>query len=72
MGYLLPSFTLNINEAGHGLEIYVNLPFGDSHSAFAKPPKMKPSVVSTIASVHPFQSQHLWKSEYFQPSTLAS
>jgi hypothetical protein len=42
IGYLLPSFTLNRNEWGSGLEIGVD---GDSHSAVVKPPKMKSFVV---------------------------
>ena len=53
IGYLLPSFTLNRNEWGQGLLIPDH---EDSHSAVVKPPKIKPFVVSTIVSVHPFLS----------------
>ena len=78
IGYLLPSFTLNRNEWGQGLEIYED-GGGDSHSAVVKPPKMKHvppkkllDLVSTIVSVHPFLSQHLWKSFAPHPSVVAS
>jgi hypothetical protein len=43
IGYLLPSFTLNRNEWGEGLEIPGK--GEDSHSAVEKPPNMKEAVV---------------------------